>query len=209
LLEFLASEEGPKNIPDVDFVPEVIESMQSVPLWYNRYYYNTESILKGLYEKPKSRAQEVMDIERELLKKYEDPKLVTKPEELDKRGGAFYSKIAVDIVDSIVNDTGGEHIINVHNNGAIPGLPDDAVVETVAYVGKNGAKTRPTDPLEPSARALVQQAKAYEELTIEAALNQSWGAAFRAIITNPIGPRAEKAKKVLDDLLATNRLEYK
>ena len=209
LISFLASEEGPKNIPDVDFVPETIESVNAIPLWYNRYYYNTDSILDGLMKKEKSRAQEVMDIERELLVKYENPELVTKPEELEKRGGAYYSKIAVDIVDSIVNDTGDEHIINVQNDGAIPDLPDDAVVETVAKVGKNGATTIKTHKLEPSMRALIQQAKAYEELVIEASLNESWGAAYRALITNPLGPRAEKAKKILNDMLATNGLFYK
>ncbi len=209
LIKFLASEEGPKNIPDVEFMQETIESIGAIPLWYNRYYYNTQSILDGLLKKEKSRAQEVMDIERELLEKYMDPKLVTKPEELEKRGGAYYSKIAVDIVNSIVNDTGDEHIINVQNKGAIPDLPDDAVVETVAKVGKNGVETVKTGKLEPSIRALIQQAKAYEELVIEASLNKSRGAAYRAIITNPLGPLAQDAKKVLDDMLAVNGLLYK
>ena len=209
LLEFLSSEEGPKNIPDVDFTPELITSLGAVPLWYNRYYYNTASILKKLKEKEKSRAQEVMEIEQALLEKYKDPKQVTKPPELEQRGGAYYSKIAVDIIDSIVNDTGDEHIINIRNAGAIPDLPDHSVVETVAKVGRFGGTPVKTDPLEPSIRALIQRAKAYEELTIEAALNKSWAAAYRAIITNPLGPLAENAAKVLDDLLATNKLDYK
>ena len=208
LLDFLVSEEGPKNIPDVEFESETIEALGSIPLWYNRYYYSTETILKKLYEKDKSRAQEVMEIERTLIEKYRDPNLVTKPPELEKRGGAYYSKIAVDIIDSIVNDTGDEHIINVQNNGALPDLPDHAVVETVARVNANGGTPVKADKLEPSIRALVQQAKAYEELTVEAALNKSWAAAYRAIITNPLGPKAEKAKKVLDDMLATNNLHY-
>lgn len=209
LLEFLVSEEGPKNIPDVEFEPETIEAIGAIPLWYNRYYYSTETILKKLYEKDKSRAQEVMEIEETLLEKYQNPDLVTKPPELEKRGGAYYSKIAVDIIDSIVNDTGDEHIINVQNKGAIPDLPDHSVVETVAHVGKNGGTPVPTDKLEASIRALVQQAKAYEELTVEAALKKSWAAAYRAIITNPLGPKAEKANKVLNDMLATNNLHYR
>ena len=209
LIAFLASEEGPKNIPDIPYKPELIESLKAVPLWYNQYYYYPETMYNKIKDKKKTRAEEVMEVENELLAKYKDPAVVTKPEELEKRGGAYYSKIAVDIINSIVNDTGEEHIINVKNQGAIPDLPDHSVVETVAVVGKDGGRPVPTTPLEPSIRALIQQAKAYEELTIEAAMNKSWAAAYRAILTNPLGPGGENAKEVLDDLLKTNKLEYK
>ena len=209
LLALLTSEDGPKNIPDVDYPPELIRALGAVPLGYNRYYYLTEKLLAELKAQPKTRAQEVMEIEEELLAKYRDPAVVTKPPELGKRGGAFYSKIAVDIVDAIANDRNQEHVVNVRNGGAIPGLPADAVVETAARIGKHGATPVPTDPLEPSMRALVQRAKAYEELTIEAAVNRSWSAAYRAILTNPLGPTATRAKAVLDDLLATNGLDYR
>lgn len=208
LLEFLASEQGPANIPDLDFKPELIRSLQAAPLYYNRYYYNTERVLAELKKKKKTRAQEVMEVEQALLAKYKDPTVVTKPDELNKRGGAYYSKIAVELIDAIVNDRQLEHVVNVKNQGAIPDLPDHNVVEIPSIVGKDGAKPIPTEPLEPSVRALVQRAKAYEELTIEAALNRSYGAAFRAIFTNPLGPTADRAKEVLDDLLATNKLEY-
>jgi len=210
VLDFLASAEGPKNIPYVDFAPELLRALSAVPLYYNRFYYNTERVLEDLKTKAKTktRAQEVMEIEDALLAKYRDPDVVEKPPELEKRGGAYYSKIAVDIIDSIVNDTGDEHVINVHNRGAIPNLPDDAVVETTARVGTGGAVPVPTDKLEPSMLALVMRAKAYELLTIEAALSKSYNAAFRAMFTNPLGPTADRTKEVLDDLLKTNGLAY-
>ena len=150
-----------------------------------------------------------MEIEEELLSKYRDPAVVTKPPELEQRGGAYYSKIAVDVIDALANDLGVEHVVNVRNQGAIPDLPDSSVVETAARVSAGGAVPVPTGALEPSMRALVQQAKAYEELTIEAALNESYGAALRAVFTNPLGPTADRAKAVLDDLLATNDLDYR
>ena len=208
LLEFLASKEGPANIPDIDFTPETIRAVHAVPLWYDRYYYNTARILAELKAKTKSRAQEVMEIEQALMAQYRDPAVVTKPRELDDRGGAFYSKIAIEIIDALENDLGTEHIINIRNNGTIPDLPDHSVVEVAAKVGKSGATTVPVAPLEPSMRALIQRAKAYEELTIEAAVNRSWSAAFRAIFTNPLGPTADRAQEVLADLLKTNGLEY-
>jgi 6-phospho-beta-glucosidase len=209
MLDFCVSADGPANIPDIAFPPELITSLGAVPLYYDRYYYNTQSILAELRAKPKTRAQEVMAIEEALLAKYRDPNVVEKPPELSKRGGAFYSKIAVDIIHSISKDTGDEHVVNVRNGGAMPDLADSATVEINSVVDKRGAHPIPTDPMEPSMRALIQRAKAYEELTIEAALLKSRSAAFRAIITNPLGPLAEHASKVLDDLLLTNRLDYK
>ncbi len=208
VLDVLAGDLGPANIPDIDFPPELIRALGAAPLYYNRYYYNTERALAEQAAKPKTRAQEVMEIEAQLLAKYRDSRVVTKPDELSQRGGAYYSKIAIDLVEAIARDLNAEHVVNVRNQGAIPNLPEANVVETVATVGRDGAVPRPTAPLEPSIRALVQQAKAYEELTIEAALHQSYGAAYRAIITNPLGPTADRAKEVLDDLLKTNGLNY-
>ena len=208
VLEVLASDAGPANIPDIDVKPELVRALRAAPLYYNRYYYQTERVLAEQQAKERTRAQEVMAIEEQLLAKYRDSQLVTKPDELNQRGGAYYSKIAIELIEAIACDLQREHVVNVRNQGAIPNLPADNVVETVARVGKNGAVPRPTQPLEPSIRALIQQAKAYEELTIEAALNRSYGAAYRAIITNPLGPTADRAKEVLDDLLRTNHLDY-
>ncbi|HPM77321.1 MAG TPA: 6-phospho-beta-glucosidase [bacterium] len=208
LLAFLASDSGPANIPDMDFAPELIRALNAVPLYYNRFYYNTERVLADLKAKPKTRAQEVMEIEEKLLRKYRDPRQVTKPAELDQRGGAFYSKIAVELIDAIVNDRGIQHVVNVKNAGAIPNLPVDNVVEIACSIDKNGATPLPTASLEPSMFALVARAKAYEQLTIRAALDQSYDQALKAIFTNPLGPTADRAKQVLDDLLQVNQLRY-
>ncbi|NLH47539.1 MAG: 6-phospho-beta-glucosidase [Myxococcales bacterium] len=209
LLHYLASEEGPKNIPDVDFKPELIEALQAVPLYYNRYYYNTERVLALLQAKPKTRAQEVMAVEETLLAKYRDPDLFTKPEELNLRGGAYYSKIAIDVIDALVNDLGIVHAVNVRNQGAIPGLPDRFVVETNCTIGRDGARPRSAGEPDESMLALLFQAKMYEILTIKAALHRSYAYALKAIFTNPLGPTADRAKPILDDMIAVNRLDLK
>ncbi|MDP8222269.1 MAG: 6-phospho-beta-glucosidase [Candidatus Lernaella stagnicola] len=209
LLDFLSSEEGPKNIPDMDFEPELIRALGAVPLYYDRFYYNTERVLEHLKSKPKTRAQEVEEIEEKLLAKYRDPNQVTKPEELNERGGAYYSKIAIEVMDAIVNDLGLQHAVNVRNQGAIPGIPDQYVVETICTITKDGAEPRRTWEVDESMLALIMRAKYYEVLTIEAARDKSYHTALKAIFTNPVGPSADRAKAVLDDLLATNKLEYR
>ena len=77
----------------------------------------------------RTRAEEVIDIERELLEIYRDPSVDTKPELLARRGGAFYSEAAVQLLAALWNDTGDIQVVDVRNNGALPELPDDAIVE--------------------------------------------------------------------------------
>lgn len=49
-------------------------------------------------------------------------------------------EVIVPFIDSIVNDKGEKLILNIPNNGAIGGLPDDVVVEVPVIVGKDGIK---------------------------------------------------------------------
>ena len=52
-------------------------------------------------ENDKPRAQEVMEIEADLLEMYKDPTLDVKPKLLEQRGGAFYSEAAAMLVESL------------------------------------------------------------------------------------------------------------
>ena len=63
---------------------------------------------------------------------YADPALDTKPELLAQRGGAFYSEAAVALLASLRHDAGDHQVVNVRNGGALPFLPDDAVIEVPA-----------------------------------------------------------------------------
>jgi len=54
-------------------------------------------------------------------------------------------------------------------------------------------------------RGLVQQVKASEELTIEAALTGDRSVAFRALLANPLVPDAETAAALLDAILDADR----
>ena len=68
-------------------------------------------------------------------------------------------------------------------------------------IGANGPRPLAVGPLRPELRGLLQQVKAYEELTIQAALTGDRGAAVQALLANPLVPSFRVAKAVLDDLL--------
>ena len=165
---------------------------------YLDYFYREREMLQKLKAKEQTRAREVLKIENELLEKYKQQDLDSKPEELEKRGGAYYSTIAVALLEDIILNSGNIKILNVRNNGALPDLPREAVVEVPAVVDARGAQALTGGKLEPEIRGLIQQVKAYEELTVEAAVSKSYDKALLALANNPLLDSVAIAEKVLD-----------
>jgi 6-phospho-beta-glucosidase len=151
-----------------------------------------------------TRAEEVQDIESRLLEMYRDPHLAEKPALLADRGGAFYSEAAAQLIASLHDGAGDIQVVNVRNEGALPDLPDDAVVEIPARVDRQGAHPLPLAPLAPEMRGLVLAAKAYEELAIAAARSGDRDTALRALLANPLVGRWEIAEPLLTEILAAN-----
>ena len=130
------------------------------------------------------------------------------PQLLAGRGGASYSVAAAGLAADLVDPhqvTPGRHVVNVLNRGALPGLPDDSVVETTCLVGSSGAVPVATEELTGPARGLANQVKDFERYAIEAATTGDRRAARLALVTHPLCPDAGSAGRLLDDLLATNR----
>jgi 6-phospho-beta-glucosidase len=87
----------------------------------------------------------------------------------------------------------------------VGGLPDDVVVEVPARVDADGAHPLPLDPLAPELLGLVQQAKAYERLTVEAAVTGDRTVALKALLANPLVREYRVAAPLLDALLQASR----
>jgi 6-phospho-beta-glucosidase len=181
----------------------LIEELGAVPSYYLRYYYLTAQVLEWQRTHP-SRAEEVLAIESELLDMYRNPALAEKPKLLESRGGAFYSEAAAQLVASLHDGRGDVQVVNVRNDGALPGVPDQAVVEIPARIDGTGAHPDPLAPLQPDMLDLVTRAKAYELRTIAAARSGDRDAALSALAANPLVP-AGTAPPLLKELLTANR----
>ncbi len=188
---------------DEEIPLEIARTLGAIPSYYLRYYYLTDRVMREL-RGGRNRAKEVMEIEAGLLELYKDPTLDTKPKLLEERGGAFYSDAAAALVASLHAGTGDVQVVNLPNAGAIPNLPDDDVVEIAARIDASGAHAIATDPLAPEMAGLVQHAKAYERLTIDAATSGSRATALKALLANPLVGDYERARPLLDALLAAN-----
>jgi len=178
-----------------DWTPESLEIIGALPNYYLLYYYETDAWVRHQQHHP-TRATEVMAIEEKLLETYADTELATKPAELEQRGGAYYSEAAAALMADMATDAGTIHVVNVPNRGAIPGLPDDVVVEIAAVVNASGTTPRPTEPLRADVDALVRTMKDFELLTVQAAVDGDHEAALRALLVNPIGPPAHQVHAV-------------
>ncbi len=196
--------------PDAPFFARLVDDLGIVLNPYLQYYYETERILGAQREAP-TRAEVVAAVEADLLERYADPRTRWDPAMLSGRGGTSYSVAAAALAADLVgtpherDDAERRHVVNVRNGGALPGLPDDAVVETTCVVGAEGADPVATAELERPARGLANQVKDFERYTIEAATTGDRRSARLALLTHPLCPDAAVVDQLLDDLLKVNR----
>jgi 6-phospho-beta-glucosidase len=185
--------------------PVLLQHLGNIPSYYLHYFYDHDLVVEQ-QQKSKSRAEVVAEIERELLAQYADETLADKPALLKQRGGAGYSDAAVELVASLLGGAGeGRHVINLRNDGALPFLADDAVVEVPAQVAPGGVRPVALPQLGPLERGLVAHVSAYEELALEAAVRGGRERVFRALLAHPLVGQRELADKLTDRMLAANR----
>ncbi|MFJ3585093.1 6-phospho-beta-glucosidase [Streptomyces sp. NPDC090127] len=223
VLPRLLAAHGEAIAEDLHLPLSVVDRLGVVPSYYLRYFYAHDEVVRELGSKP-SRAAEVAAMEKELLAMYGDPTLDEKPALLAKRGGAFYSEAAVDLAASLLGESsgpagpsvdGGEgrragggspyQVVNTYNNGTLPFLADDAVIEVQAAVGPDGPVPLPVTPLDPLYAGLVAHVTAYEDLALEAALRGGRDRVFKALLAHPLVGQYAAADGLTDRLIAHNR----
>jgi 6-phospho-beta-glucosidase len=178
----------------------VLDELNAIPSYYLRYFYFHDSVLAEQRDGV-PRAAAVAEIERRLLELYRDPALTTKPKLLEKRGGAFYSEAATQLVASLSTGDRDIQVLDVRNNGALPGLADDDVVELPARIEREGPVPRPQSPLPPEMLGLVQHVAAYERLAAAAAVSGDRTLVHKALLAHPLIGQVPQADELVDALL--------
>ncbi|MGW1229346.1 6-phospho-beta-glucosidase [Streptomyces sp. NPDC001515] len=205
VLPRLISEHGAAIADDLHMPRAIVDRLGVVPSYYLRYFYAHDEVVREMGTKP-SRAAEVAAMEKELLTMYGDPALDEKPELLAKRGGAFYSEAAVDLAASLLGGGGSAHqVVNTYNNGTLPFLPDDAVIEVQAKVDRSGAVPLAVDAVDPLYAGLIADVTAYEDLALRAALHGGRDRVFKALLAHPLIGQFAYAEALTDKLIAHNR----
>ena len=202
LKEFIATQ---KESDEPEFPAELIQTLKMIPNYYLHYYYDTQHKLDEQKKWPPSRAEEVMELEKQLLKDYADPSLTEPPAELMERGGAYYSTAATQLLNSHFNNLGEVHVANVPHCGAVAGWPEDWVLEMPCKVDLSGVNALPAEPLPETCYGLIAQVKSYEMLTAKAAISGDRDLLFEAMLAHPLGPSVDQIKPVMEDLLVTHK----
>lgn len=203
VLAALVAELKEKEQPEWDIA--TIEALQMIPNSYLQYFYYTDKKIVAQQQWPPSRADTVIELEAKLLAQYAEVDRYEPPADLMKRGGAYYSTMATQLLAAHYHDSGETHVVNTPHRGAVAGWPEDWVLETPCRVYHSGFKPITAEPLPPAVFGLLAQVKSYELLAVEAAVHGDRRAAYQALLAHPLGPPADKIQTVLEDMLTTNK----
>ncbi|WP_028862150.1 6-phospho-beta-glucosidase [Psychromonas aquimarina] len=197
----------PKNIPAFAWPAELLKNMGMIPCAYLRYYYMGQDIMEQEVSEANgegTRGEVVKAMEKRLFDIYSDPQLSSKPKELEKRGGQYYSEAACELMSSIYNDKRTIMHVNTRNNGTINGLPDDCVVEVSSMITKSGPLPLNVAPFPSDTLRLLQLMKEFETLTVEAAVSGDLNKAQRALILNPLVNTGSVIDQALQETVREN-----
>jgi 6-phospho-beta-glucosidase len=115
----------------------------------------------------------------------------------DVEGGG-YEAVALAIMAAIARNERSTMILNVRNGSTVHSLPPDAVVEVPCTVDADGPHPLATTPLSGDRLGLIQQVKAVEQITIQAALTRSNTLALKAFALHPLVDSVTTARTLLE-----------
>lgn len=196
------------NIQAIPWDADFLKGLGVIPCPYHRYYYKTSDMLaeeKKAAENEGTRAEVVRALENDLFELYKDPDLDIKPPQLEKRGGAYYSDAACNLIASIYNDKHDIQPVNTINNGAISDIPNDSAVELNCVITKDGPKPIAVGEMPVAVKGLISQIKSFERVAAEAAVTGDYNTALVAMTINPLVPSDAIAKSILDEMLEAHK----
>lgn len=197
----------PKNIHQEEFSLNLLHHTNLLPCGYHRYYYMHEEMLKHSLEefhKDGTRAEQMKKVEKELFEIYQNPELHEKPEQLSKRGGAYYSDAACECISAIYNNKQQTMVVSTENKGALPCLADDSIIEITSLITSSGAIPLAWGNMPPLQKGYIQLMKAMEECVIHASLNGDYESILEAFLLNPLIHNGKEANVVLHELMVAH-----
>jgi len=196
-----------KNNPTSHIDPAMMRAVPYVPSSYLNYYYARSEQIQKCLDAEKTRGEICLEVEKKLREQYSDPNLKEKPPELAQRGGALYATAAVTAAESIACDKNGLHVVASKNNGAVPFMDENDAVEVLCSLGKKGIEPQRVSVYNEYVIGLMRAVKAYEKLTVRAALEGDRDIALEALMAHPLVGDIAKAVPLLEDMLEANK-EY-
>lgn len=190
------------RLDELSFVgtdPEVIRAFQAIPSKYFKYYVHPDRVLAGAEGKP-PRAARLMELGEEIQAGYRSWQAGEAPAMLDQRGAVWYHQIVAPALLSLAERRTESLVLSVDNGRVFSWLPEDAIVEArVPIVDGSPGEAVPVE-LPADLRALIAQNCAYEQLAVEAIVEEDRPKALRALLSNLMVHTYTQASGMLDEL---------
>lgn len=206
-IDHLASSAGQNGNDNADMAQMKLASLiGAIPIGYVQYYLHRAERLKHVMKAPQTRAEAVMEIERNVFQEAANPAIHAKPMALKKRGGGGYSGITFAFMRAVHFSMGEELVCSSLNRGSVDGIPDDAAIEVVCKVNRDGATPVRVGEIPLAFRGLVQAVKAYESLTVKAAITGEKRYVLQALLNHPLVGDIDVVGPLVDEMCAAHGL---
>ncbi|MBA4388978.1 MAG: 6-phospho-beta-glucosidase [Verrucomicrobia bacterium] len=209
-IDYLASSAAEGGGENADMAQmKLAQLLNAIPIGYVQYYIYRSKKVREEKAQRKTRAQLIMEIEKDIFREAADRAVYTKPAGLKKRGGGGYAGITFNFMKAIHFNLGEKLACSVLNAGCVDGIPADAAVEVVCRVDRHGARPLPVGEIPLAFRGLVQGVKAYETLTVRAALTGEKKYVKQALLSHPLVGDLDIAEPLAEEMCKAHRLRMK
>jgi len=106
---------------------------------------------------------------------------------------------------ALYNGAPVERTVNLPNNGVVPNLPDDAILEMTTLVNASGFHPYNHGALPAGINAILQRVTASHALTVEAAISGDRNLVLQALIADAVAPNRAVAERIADKILAEHK----
>jgi len=106
------------------------------------------------------------------------------------------------LLESIEGDLNRSFSVNVPNEGRIPNLPSNVLIEAIGRFGRKTVDVPAVGPLPPGLAALTMPSIEQQELALEAALTGNFHTAVKAVACDPLVMSLRDAEELARDFMA-------
>ncbi|MGQ0600470.1 MAG: family 4 glycosyl hydrolase [Anaerolineales bacterium] len=186
-----------EQLPKLGVEPDLARALGVIPSPFMRFYFHPDRVLAETAGKT-VRARELIALGDEMLADFQQwtPNDGALPATLRQRGAVWYDKIVAPVLLALAEKRSAVLPLNVENNGAVPCLPNEAIVEVLAPIAAGEVQPAPRVELPPDAAALLRRHCVFEMLAAEAIVERDRDKALRALLSNPLVQSYDQAEQI-------------
>ncbi len=176
-------------------------------IYYTRYYYTLKQVLKK-FSDPKFQHRSQWLTERAAAKRDNIRRQLAGGQAsfaaFDEED-ASHGDQAIGAIHAIANDTRQVETANVVNHGAVPNLPDDAIVEVTCTLGRYGAMPAAAGPLPRAVQGIVRMVHDHAVLTVDAAMSGDRKLVMQAAMAHPCHRDFHVMEEVIEEMFRVHK----